>query len=359
MKKLIVNLGKRSYPIVIGAPMTEAGTLMRGLAFTRRALVVTNPTVRKLYGAELARGLKREGFAVSVSVLPDGEKYKTLDSISQIYRDALRARLDRRSPVIALGGGVIGDMAGFAAATYLRGVPFVQVPTTLLAMVDSSVGGKTGVDLAAGKNLVGAFYQPRLVLMDIKTLAALPERQLHNGMAEIIKYGVIKDRDFFAYLEKRLSGKTRLAGREYEEIIVRCCRIKAAVVRDDEREEKGVREILNFGHTFGHAIETITGFRKYNHGEAVAIGMNMAGQLARELGMFRETERLESLLRMAGLPVKFAGRRLVRRLIVAMLADKKAREGKLRFVLPVAIGEVVVREVPGLALERVVTRLAQ
>jgi 3-dehydroquinate synthase len=357
MQKIIVDLGKRSYPVCIGASVADIGTLMRGRPLTRRALVVTNPTVKKHYFAALARSLQREGFAVAACVLPDGEKYKTLDSINKIYRAALRARLDRRSPIIALGGGVIGDMAGFAAATYLRGVPFVQVPTTLLAMVDASVGGKTGVDLKEGKNLVGAFYQPDLVLIAPSTLATLPARQLRNGMAEVIKYGVIRDRALFAFLEKRLAaGRGRLPSRDYEAVIARCCRIKAAVVSADEREEKGVREILNFGHTFGHAIETLTGYRKYCHGEAVALGMHLAGRLAGTLGMFTESARLDRLLAAAGLPAVYKEKLSARQVLAAMRSDKKAHAGIPRFVLPTAIGKVTVREVPAAKVAQVLKR---
>jgi len=269
---------------------------------------------------------------------------------------ALAAGIDRRSLVVALGGGVVGDMAGFAAATFLRGVPLVQVPTTLLAMVDSAVGGKTGVDLREGKNLAGAFYQPVMVLADTATLETLPPRQLRNGMAEVIKYGVIKDRRLFDSLQ-RIGEKERMpSAKEFDEIIRRCCRIKAGVVEIDEREEKGVREILNFGHTFGHAIETLTGYKTYNHGEAVAIGMVLAGRLAQRLGIFHEQERLENVIRAFGLPTEVKGFLPAQKIIAIMIKDKKVRNGKLRFVLPVSIGKIIVREVPPDAVRDILSK---
>jgi 3-dehydroquinate synthase len=346
MKKLIVSLKERSYPIFVGASIENTGALLAKENVTRGVLVVTNPTVKRHYFSKLSAGLTRAGYTVALCVLPEGEQYKRLAGIEKIYHAAVKAKLDRRSPIIALGGGVVGDMAGFAAATYLRGVPFVQVPTTLLAMVDASVGGKTGVDLKEGKNLVGAFYQPKAVLIDPSTLSTLPPRQLRNGMAEVIKYGIVKDRQFFRYLQSIAAQKRMPSRGEFETIIYRCCAIKAAVVRKDEREEKGVREILNFGHTFGHALETATGYRKYCHGEAVAIGMMLAAKLSGQMNLFHDTAAVEEMLRTFGLPVSGGKGIPGKKLVSIMLKDKKVRHGRLRIVLPLSLGRVTVKEVP-------------
>jgi 3-dehydroquinate synthase len=346
MKKIIVDLQDRSYPINIGVRLDQLGRYLKGQEYGPKAIVVTNTTLRKRYLPELVKGLTGAGFTVSTAVIPDGEKYKKLSTVEKLYRAALAAKADRSTVVIALGGGVVGDITGFFAATYMRGIPFVQVPTTLLAMVDSSVGGKTGVDLPDGKNLVGAFYQPKAVWIDLDTLKTLPARQLRNGLAEIIKYGAIADEQFFEWLEKVLLRK--LADAEFGWMIATGCAIKARVVEKDEFERRSLREILNYGHTFGHAIETLTRYRTWCHGEAVAIGMNLAAKFAVELGVLTAAaqQRIETLLATAGLPVTVPGRLTPRRMIDTMLRDKKVREGKLRLVLPERIGSVKVIAVP-------------
>ena len=358
MKKLTVQLKKRSYPIYIGAPLEALGGLIARKPFTRRCMLVTNTTIHRHYGARVVRSLQRKGFTVMVVRLPDGEKYKTLESVSKLYTTAVRARLDRRSPVIALGGGVIGDITGFFAATYLRGIPFIQVPTTLLAMVDSSVGGKTGVDLPEGKNLAGAFYQPKMVLIDTATLNTLPSRELKNGMAEVIKYGVIMDRTFFTMLVKNKTNLYRRNAKLYAAIVERCCRLKARVVEQDEYEEKGIRAILNYGHTFGHALETAGGYAALKHGEAVAVGMVFAARLAQRLGLLKtqDTVQIEDLIASAGLAGSWK-KINPQRLITVMRRDKKVINGKLRFVLPTAIGTVKVH--PGVPEKEVYTLMEE
>ena len=338
MKKITVNLKERSYPIYTGARLAGLGSELAKFKFSRRVLVVTNTTVKKLYFPVLRAGLEKAGFSVSVSAIADGERYKTLQTVNALYNECLRAGLDRRSPVIALGGGVVGDIAGFVAATYMRGLPFVQVPTTLLAMVDSSVGGKTGVDLPGGKNLVGAFHQPAFVWIDTSTLKTLPARQLINGLSEVIKYGIIGDADFFSLFEaKKLPS--------YEKMVEASCLSKAKVVEADEYERKGLREILNYGHTIGHAIETATGYRKYLHGEAVAIGMNAAAAIAASMGLLKDSERrrIENVIARAGLPVRFDKTIAAGKILSLMSRDKKVVDGKLRLVLPVKIGKVIVK----------------
>ena len=348
MKVITVKLKERSYPVFVGQKIANLGSFLAKKNHARKVLVVTNPKIKTLYFSKLNASLTKAGFKVSAAVLPDGEKYKTLDSVKKLYSAALKAGLDRKSPVIALGGGIVGDIAGFFASTYLRGMPFVQVPTTLLAMVDSSLGGKTGVDLKEGKNLVGSFYQPKLVWIDISTLKSLPAAELQNGMAEVIKYGVIKDESFFKYLINNIKDIYKIKDQRYEAIVSRCCSIKAEVVARDEREEKGKREILNFGHTFGHAIETLSGYKLYSHGQAVAIGMNMAGSLAVSLGIFSEIDRvwIENLLYLAKLPTEIQGEISFKDLLPILLRDKKVRNGNLRFVLPVKIGKVKIFNVP-------------
>ena len=345
MKKILVKLSDRSYPIFVGAKLESLGRQLTGLKLSKTALIVTNPKIGKLYLSKVSGGLKKAGFKVNSVIIPDGEQYKRLEVVSKIYNAAIKAGLDRRSPVIALGGGVVGDVAGFAAATYLRGVPLIQVPTTLLAMVDSSIGGKTGVDLKEGKNLVGAFYQPKLVWIDVSTLKTLPREHIENGLGEVIKYAVIKDVKLFQYLESVLSSKNQIPDTRYQILIERCCAIKAVVVSMDEYEKKGVREILNFGHTFGHALETLNGYTGILHGQAVAIGMNFAASLAVKLNLFKKSDkaRLTNLILQAGLGACSLKRFTAAQVIEVMKRDKKTRDGKLRFVLPIKIGKVIVK----------------
>lgn len=352
-----VKLFRKTYPVHIGVSLEEIGKALRPHK-PSKVLVVTNSLIYRLHGARLLKGLKKARFNPIFTMVPDGEEYKTIEQANQLYKSCLKAELDRNSMIIGFGGGVIGDLAGFTGATYMRGVQVVHVPTTLLAMVDSSVGGKTGVDLPEGKNLVGCFYQPQMVWMDVSTLKTIPYDQWCNGMAEVIKYGVIADKKFFSLLEDIAEGTIKKSVfqkfiikkvRKYpfnltqellETIIIRSCEIKAKVVMEDEKEEKGVREILNFGHTFGHALEVITHYRTYKHGEAVAIGMLMAARLAEKMGMFKDRERIEQVVRRFALPVKPAEQFDPDELIAHMKKDKKTIKGKIRFVLPERIGSV-------------------
>ncbi|MFQ5692652.1 MAG: 3-dehydroquinate synthase [Nitrospinota bacterium] len=348
MDTVSVRLGGRAHPILIGPGLLDrVGRLMADRGLTGKAWVLTNPTVGALYADRLAKSLDRAGIRHARFDLPDGEAHKTLAWCARAYRAMVRAGLDRGGSVVALGGGVVGDVGGFLAATYLRGVAAVQVPTSLIAQVDSSVGGKTGVNLPEGKNLVGAFRQPDLVVIDPLALRSLPEREMASGMAEVVKYGVIAEESFFAFVEDRWEALRKLRPRALQTAIVTSCRIKAAVVEVDEREA-GPRSILNFGHTFGHALETLTRYRRYTHGEAVAIGMAWAGRLSAEAGLCprEDSDRLTALLRRIGLPVEPP--RLNRgRWLEVLGRDKKARGGRLRLVLMRGLGEVgVYEEVP-------------
>ncbi|MBI4715551.1 MAG: 3-dehydroquinate synthase [Nitrospirae bacterium] len=347
MKRVRVPLGPRSYEIRIGRKILEhlEEDLNRLPALDRKIALITHPVLEKLYGRPLDRLLRNAGWRPKVLTLPAGERYKTLRTLSRIYDFLVKERFERTSPLLALGGGVIGDMVGFAASTYLRGVPYIQVPTTLLAQVDSSVGGKTGVDHPLGKNLIGAFYQPRLVLIDVETLNTLPSRELRAGLAEVVKYGVIADPELFEYLERHAEDLLNLRPDRVIHVVTRSCRIKAAVVGRDEREG-GLRAILNYGHTFGHAIETLTGYRAFRHGEAIAVGMVCAARLAHRLGMCPPdvAARTEVLLRRLGLPTRFPAIPFSP-FYQTLQRDKKVVGETLRFVLPLRIGEVRILEV--------------
>lgn len=321
--------------------MPSLGAEVRKRVTGSRVLVVINPTVRGLWGRGAERSLAEAGLAVHWAEIPDGEEHKTLNTAARLYDRAFEAGLDRNCAVVALGGGVVGDIAGFVAATYLRGVPLVQVPTTLLAQVDSSVGGKVGVNHPQGKNIIGAFYQPVLVLADVGTLRTLPGRELRAGIAEVIKYGVIYDAAFFGWLEENLE---RLLEGDPEALtyaVEMSCRIKARVVEADETEQ-GLRQILNYGHTFGHALEALTGYRVYVHGEAVAVGMVAAAKLSVLIGLLDEDAygRIEQLVRRAGLPADIPADLSFESVLASMERDKKARDGRITFVLPEAIGRV-------------------
>lgn len=339
---ITVNLGERSYDILI-----EAGLLARlprllnerGL-LAGRGLVVTDSNVGPLYGTGLADSLRSAGHEYPRSSVPSGEFSKSEACLFQLYDEALAAGLDRKSVIIALGGGVVGDLAGYAAASYMRGLRYIQVPTSLLAMVDSAVGGKTGINLPQGKNLIGAFHQPSLVLCDIGVLKTLPERELRAGMAEIIKYGIIIDEALFRYCEDNLDGALASDPEVIEHLVGRSCQIKAEVVRQDETES-GLRAILNFGHTLGHAIEAVAGYGKYLHGEAISIGMVFAARLSAKVSGLPEADvgRIEQLLDRAGLPVRAPGLGW-EELRSAMGSDKKSSSGQPRFVLADAIGKV-------------------
>jgi 3-dehydroquinate synthase len=343
MRTVTVPLGDRSYPIHIGKQLlARTGEFCAGLGLKGRCAIITDKNVAPHYVCPVFCSLRDAGMEAVVITVAPGETSKSLKSVQACYDQLAKHRLERKSFVIAVGGGVIGDLAGFVAATYLRGVDFIQVPTSLLAQVDSSVGGKVGVNLKAGKNLVGAFYQPRLVLCDLDTLSSLPMRELRAGLAEVIKYGIIYDAPLFARLEKILPRLLRRDPALLAEIVARCCEIKAEVVRQDEHEN-GLRAILNFGHTIGHAIEAISGYGKYLHGEAISIGQVAAAQLSVKLAGLPKADaaRIEKIFRRAGLPARarFSGRQ-TKSLLDAMRLDKKVSGGEVKFVLAPELGRV-------------------
>lgn len=335
---LHVDLGQRSYAIHIAHDFEPLSALA---GHGRKTLLISDTHVAPLHGEACAAALRKAGFTVIPATIAAGETSKSLEVTAKLYHDCWAAGLDRCACITALGGGVVGDLAGFVAATYLRGLDFLQVPTSLLAMVDSSVGGKTGVNLEAGKNLVGCFYQPTGVVINCQTLETLPEREYRSGLAEVIKYGLILDAGFY----RQLSGTTQALGTRapntLAEVIARCCALKAAVVTRDERERGGPRALLNFGHTFGHAIETWSGYGKWLHGEAVAIGMVFAARLSQRVGGLcdNDIDRLERTLSALGLPVRFpAPESAWDEIRQRMQSDKKTSGGKLRFVLLDRIG---------------------
>ncbi|MEK6725299.1 MAG: 3-dehydroquinate synthase [Deltaproteobacteria bacterium] len=351
MESIKVNLGERSYPIYFGSSiLKDFGKTYNNFFKSKKVIVVTNPTVGSLYFNEIHDSLIKEGFEVNRIDVPDGEEYKTLTWASKLFDKLIALKADRETPLIALGGGVIGDLTGFVAATYLRGVPFVQVPTTLLAQVDSSVGGKTGVNHRRGKNLIGAFYQPRFVYIDVDTLKTLDKREMKAGLAEVIKYGVIRDPKLFKYLEDNVNILTKNSKIKSQNsallyIVKRSCAIKASVVEADERET-GIRAILNFGHTFGHAVEAVTKYKEYKHGEAVAVGMVYASELSHRTGVCNKSvvERVRNVIKKAGLPT--TGPDFPRKsFLKAMEIDKKVVGGELRFVLVEKIGSVRIEKV--------------
>jgi 3-dehydroquinate synthase len=341
MQTLQVDLAERSYPIYIGADLLRRADLLAPHIIGRQVAIVTNETVAPLYLDTLKAALG--GYAVTAIVLPDGEVFKTWETLQQIFDGLLGARHDRHTTVIALGGGVVGDMAGFAAACYQRGVNFIQIPTTLLSQVDSSVGGKTGINHPLGKNMVGAFYQPQAVLIDTNSLATLPARELSAGLAEVIKYGLICDEPFLSWLEQNMPALRELDQEALTAAIERSCAAKARIVGADEREA-GLRATLNLGHTFGHAIETQQGYGVWLHGEAVAAGTVMALEMSQRLGWITLAERNRGirLLQAAGLPVVPPQDMTAEQFLVHMAVDKKVLDGQLRLVLLRHIGEAVV-----------------
>ena len=345
-EKIKVELGPRSYDIVIGSEIIgSVGDALKGFGMSPRIALVSNSTVMELYGGLVESSLRDSGFDPIIITIPDGEEYKNLLWMEQIWGELLKHRLDRNSAVLALGGGVIGDMAGFAASAYMRGIRYIQVPTTLLAQVDSSVGGKTGVNHPLGKNMIGAFWQPSLVWIDVDTLKTLPKSERLAGLAEVIKYGVIWDEEFFNYLDDNKEAILSLESDALAHVIARSCRIKADVVSQDEREA-GLRAILNYGHTVGHAIETTTGYTRYLHGDAVAIGMNMEAVLAVQMGLLSDDEamRVKGLIESYGLPTDLPKGIGSEEMLKAMELDKKALAGQLRFTLPEKVGKVKVNE---------------
>lgn len=340
MQTVSVNLGQRSYPIELGQGLlSRVGELLKAQGASGRVGIVSNPPVAELYGEEVRESLRSAGYDTALVLIPEGEAHKNAASLGLIYDALVEHRFDRSATLVALGGGVIGDVTGFAAATFLRGIGFVQVPTTLLAQVDASVGGKTGVNHQQGKNLIGAFHQPRLVVIDLKTLRTLPEREFAAGMAEVIKHGIIEDAGFFGSLEAEMDALRRLDPAAVEAAVAASCRIKAAVVEQDEREDDR-RAILNFGHTIGHALESFTGYERFLHGEAVAIGMIQAAALSAGQGLCSaaELERIEALVRRAGLPWRIPDDIALGDLVAGMALDKKSHAGKVRFVLCEGIG---------------------
>jgi 3-dehydroquinate synthase len=342
MRVVTVDLGARSYDILIShhslAQLSEE--ILKRLQPSRVAVISDN-TVAALYGEQLVNSLDAGGIKARLITFPAGEGSKNLSEYGRLLDQMAELGLDRKSAIVALGGGVTGDLAGFAAASYMRGIPYVQAPTTLLAMVDSSVGGKTGVDHKLGKNLIGAFYQPRLVFADVATLVTLSDDEFRSGMAEVIKHGVIRDAEYFAFLEENVDAIMNRDSTVLEYVIARSCQIKAEVVSSDERES-GLRAILNFGHTVGHAIETLSNYRCYKHGEAVSIGMVVASLIAREVYGLSDNDigRLKTLLTQIGLPIALSENPALNTdaILKTMYGDKKAEHGVLRFILPPRIG---------------------
>ncbi|MBY6187822.1 3-dehydroquinate synthase [Marinobacter hydrocarbonoclasticus] len=343
MERIQVELGQRSYPIVIGAQLLSQAEPWLSSLNLRRVLIITNDVVAPLYLSSVEAAFERLQVQTDRLILPDGEAFKTLDTLESIFARALELALGRDVMLVALGGGVIGDMVGFAAACYQRGVPFIQIPTTLLAQVDSSVGGKTAVNHPLGKNMIGAFHQPALVLADTDTLNTLPDREFAAGMAEVIKYGIIWDPDFFQWLERH---QAALQARDTDALtyaIRRCCEIKAEVVAEDETEQ-GVRALLNLGHTFGHAIEAEMGYGSWLHGEAVAAGTVLACRLSQMLGWVSDDElrRVVALLKAFALPIEPPASMACADYLPHMQRDKKALAGQMRFILPKGIGRAEV-----------------
>jgi shikimate kinase / 3-dehydroquinate synthase len=352
MESLRLELGSRSYPIHIGADLLGRAELYRPYLGGGAVAIVTNDVVASHYGDKVGAALEAAGARVTRISVKDGEEAKSWPSLDRIFDALLKARLGRDGLIVALGGGVVGDVAGFAAAVYQRGIDFIQVPTTLLAQVDSSVGGKTAINHALGKNMVGAFHQPRAVIADVATLDSLPDRELRAGLAEVIKHGLALDEPFTRWLEGNIE---KLLARDRAALtyaVRRSCELKAAIVGADERES-GERALLNFGHTFGHAIESGAGYGTWLHGEAVAAGMVMASELSQRLGTLQKGDvaRIRELIRRAGLPV--AGPALApERMLELMAVDKKAAQGKVRFILLEGIGRAALRADPGAATVR-------
>ena len=341
MKQLNIDLGERSYDILIGQGLLDqAGKLIQSAVSAKRAVVVTNPSIHRLFGPRLMDSLEGAGYLTQVILIPEGEDHKSLNQAEIIYDHLMKFHCDRTSILIALGGGVIGDLTGFVAATFMRGVPYVQIPTTLLAQVDSSVGGKTAVNHPKGKNMIGAFYQPRFVIIDLDTLKTLPREEFRSGLAEVVKYGVIADAKLFQYLESYWVQILELNPDRLAHIIETSCSIKARVVEKDERESRH-RMILNFGHTLGHAIEALTDYKKFKHGEAVAIGMVFAGKLSQATGRCSEevVRNITRLIEKLGLPSrspKFPSETFIE----TMYHDKKTQDKYIKFILVRDIGSI-------------------
>jgi len=348
MIEIPVRLASRAYRIVVGAgARADVGAQLAKLSVGRRVALLTDATIRRLHGEVVAQGLVSAGFDVTEVLLPEGEQAKTLDVLREVWDDLLEARCDRTSTIVAVGGGAVGDLAGFAAATYMRGINFVQVPTTLLAQVDASIGGKTAIDHPRAKNLIGAFHQPRLVMVDPAALTTLSEREYRSGLAEVIKHGVVLDAAYFEDLERSLPALLARDLGVLETVVAGSCRVKAAVVERDEQEAE-LRHVLNYGHTIGHALEASTGFERFTHGEAVSLGMVAEARIAERLGIATRdtTARQVALLGAVGLPVRGLGA-TPDAIIDAMGRDKKSRDGRIPFVLAPEIGSFrIVFDVP-------------
>lgn len=359
-----VHLGDRSYDILVGRGLISslgsemAARLDQGASSERQALIVSSPEIDAFYGSGVSGSLKSAGFRVHSAMIPAGEQSKSAQSVAQLYQALYDMAADRRTVVVAIGGGVIGDLAGFVAATYTRGLDFVQVPTTLLAQVDSSVGGKTGVNFGSAKNLIGAFHQPRLVLIDPDTLRTLSPRERRSGLAEVIKYGIIADKVFFDLLRCEVTGLLDLTSEHLAAVLAHSCTLKARVVELDERDE-GLRAILNFGHTVGHALEAITSYRTYTHGEAIALGMVSASLIGEEVGVTQsaDTQAVIALLQAAGFGVQLSSDHEIDALVRLLAWDKKSVGGSARFVLMEQIGHATPgHQVPEAALRQALTR---
>jgi len=344
MRKVAVALGSNRYEIYVSSDLlAQAGRWLRTSGFSGKAVIITDPTVNNLYGEVLGQSLANEGFSVRTLLVPAGEEQKSLETAGRLYQELTDCGAERATPILALGGGVIGDLGGFVAATYMRGVPLVQVPTTLLSQVDSSIGGKVAVDHGQLKNKIGAFYQPELVIADTATLKTLPPEQLANGLAEVIKSAVIRDKEFFLFLEKNLDRVKSLDGEVLGEVVFRTAQIKAEVVAKDEKDA-GLRNILNYGHTIGHAIESVSGF-EMGHGQAVAIGMVAAARISNKMDLLDNDgrDRLKKIIQRAGLPTEVPDLEK-EKVLQAMKHDKKTRQGKARFVLLHSIGSTLVTD---------------
>jgi 3-dehydroquinate synthase len=366
IKKIIVKPGKgRDYPIIIGANiLPQLGNYLQESNFGKKVVIITNPKIKKLYSTPIIQSLKKQNINVHIITVPDGESSKNLKEVSKIIDKLLDLRLERKDTLIALGGGVIGDLCGFVASIYLRGINLIQVPTTLLAQVDSSVGGKTGVNHEKGKNLIGAFYQPNMTYIDLDVLKTLPKREVLCGLAEIVKYGVICNKKLFWFMEKNIDKINKHnfeQDREiWEYLIERSCINKAKVVSIDEKET-GLREILNFGHTIGHGIEAVFKYKRYLHGEAVALGMRTATMIAYRMNMIDKSLmlRINSLLTHLNFP-NYIDKTSVDDIVAKLILDKKVRNGKVRFVLPTTLGEVVVRDdIPPEIIKKVITLITK
>ncbi|MBF0521569.1 MAG: 3-dehydroquinate synthase [Candidatus Omnitrophica bacterium] len=346
-----VSLKDRSYSIIVGNKiLVQLGAHLKTLKIGDDAIIITNPVIEKHYAKPIINSLKKEGMTAKVFSVPEGEKSKSVQQAFALMTKIAQYDVLKKPFIIALGGGVVGDLAGFIAAAYKRGIPYVQVPTTLLAQIDSAIGGKVAVDLAAGKNLVGAFYQPKLVFSDVSVLSTLSKRQMLNGFAEAVKYGIIYDKKLFKYIALNYKKLLAFDAHALDFVVSACSRIKAKVVSQDEREAKGIRTILNFGHTVGHAVEAAAGYDVYHHGEAVALGMRVAAYISQEMGMLsmEEAKTINRLLSDIGLPEKI-GKIPLKDILRTMQHDKKFLSKKNRFVLATAIGQVKVVE--GIPLE--------